>query len=68
MVNGTETPLRSTGLYLNDTIGLQDLDKRGDLHLLELPGDHVRFEMRFLWIPLFVCSMSVPVLKFTWTS
>lgn len=36
-------PLRETSLYLNDNLGLQQMDKEGKLVFLESEGDHLQF-------------------------
>jgi palmitoyl-protein thioesterase len=48
-VNGTEiTPLRQRQLYLQDWIGLRQLDQDGGLDLRAVPGDHMQLTTELL--------------------
>nr|CAH8870700.1 unnamed protein product [Trichobilharzia regenti] len=38
------TKLEDSPLYTEDRLGLQTLDKRGDLHFLRKDGDHLKFD------------------------
>ncbi|KAG8244812.1 Palmitoyl-protein thioesterase 1 [Homalodisca vitripennis] len=37
------TPLNQSRIYLEDRLGLRELDKSGRLHFLSVPGDHLQF-------------------------
>lgn len=48
-VNGTEiTPLRARKLYLEDWIGLRELDRKGGLKFRTIPGEHMRLTDKIL--------------------
>nr|AAW26730.1 SJCHGC04223 protein [Schistosoma japonicum] len=52
------TSLQDSILYREDRLGLQALDKRGDLHLIEKDGDHLHFDVNW-----FVQNIIIPFLK-----
>uniref|UniRef100_A0A1B6H0L4 Palmitoyl-protein thioesterase 1 n=1 Tax=Cuerna arida TaxID=1464854 RepID=A0A1B6H0L4_9HEMI len=37
------TPLNQSRIYLEDRLGLRELDKTGRLHFMSVPGDHLQF-------------------------
>ncbi|KAK0714544.1 Alpha/Beta hydrolase protein [Lasiosphaeris hirsuta] len=48
-VNGTEiTPLRARKLYSEDWIGLRELDRKGGLKFLTVPGEHMQLTDKVL--------------------
>ncbi|KAK3352203.1 Alpha/Beta hydrolase protein [Lasiosphaeria hispida] len=48
-VNGTEiTPLRARKLYSEDWIGLRELDRKGGLKFLTVPGEHMHLTDKVL--------------------
>ena len=48
-VNGTEiTPLRARKLYLEDWIGLRELDRKGGLQFRTTPGEHMQLTDKVL--------------------
>jgi len=40
-------PLRESDIYLQDRLGLQELDKQGKLHFLATPGEHLQFTLQW---------------------
>ncbi|CAH8562469.1 unnamed protein product [Schistosoma turkestanicum] len=52
------TALQESKLYTEDRLGIQHLDKRGDLHLIEKDGDHLHFDLNW-----FVEKIVIPFLK-----
>ncbi|KAK4475174.1 hypothetical protein MN116_000772 [Schistosoma mekongi] len=52
------TSLHDSILYREDRLGLQALDRRGDLHLIEKDGDHLHFDADW-----FVQNIIIPFLK-----
>ncbi|RYP56261.1 hypothetical protein DL771_012048 [Monosporascus sp. 5C6A] len=48
-VNGTEiTPLRARKIYEEDWIGLKELDRKGGLHFISNPGNHMEISDELL--------------------
>lgn len=40
-------PLEQSSLYLEDRLGLRQLDKTGRLHQMKIPGTHLRYEIKW---------------------
>ncbi|KAK4475185.1 hypothetical protein MN116_000773 [Schistosoma mekongi] len=52
------TRLQDSILYTEDRLGLQELDRRGDLHFIEKEGDHLQINLKW-----FISNIVIPFLK-----